>query len=457
MTTAADLDRERIAAVHRAERERFADEHPRSRELFERARGSLVGGVPMTWMAKWVGGHPVYAASARGASVTDVDGHTYVDFSLGDTGAMAGHSPPATVAAVERRLTEQGGATLMLPTEDAAAVGEELGRRFGVPLWSFALTATDANRWALRLCRAMTRRPYVLVFSHCYHGSVDETFITLDANARPRSREGNVGPAVDPTVTTRVCEFNDLEAVHRLLADEQVACVLTEPALTNIGIVLPDDGFLAGVRAACDQTGTLLIIDETHTLSAGPGGCTAAWGLAPDLVTIGKAIAGGIPIGAYGVSAEVNARIEALEDADLIDVGGVGGTLAGNPLSLAAARATLAEVLTEGAFARMVALCDHFVAGVHDVLAAHDVPWSIVQLGARAELAFAPEPPRSGGASAALHDTELEDALHLFLLNRGILITPFHNMALMCPATTEADVDRHTAVFADAVAALAVV
>src|SRR3954451_15639142 len=454
MTTAAGLDRDRLAAVHRAERRRFAAAHPRSRELFERARGSLISGVPMTWMAKWAGGHPVYAESAHGASVTDVDGHVYVDFALGDTGAMAGHSPAATVAAVERRLTEQGGATLMLPTEDAAAVGEELGRRFGVPLWSFALTATDANRWALRLCRAMTRRPYVLVFSHCYHGSVDETFVTLEANARPRSREGNVGPAVDPTTTTRVCEFNDLPAVERLLADRQVACVLTEPALTNIGIVLPDDGFLAGLRAACDATGTLLVIDETHTLSAGTGGCTAAWALEPDLVTIGKAIAGGIPIGAYGVSAEGGARIDPLDAADLVDVGGVGGTLAGNPLSLVAARATLAKVLTEDAFERMVALCDRFVVGVRDVLSTQDVPWSIVQLGARAELAFAPEPPRSGGASAALHDSELEDALHLFMLNRGVLITPFHNMALMCPATTEADVDRHTAVFAELVEAL---
>ena len=455
MTTARRPDRDRIADLHRAELARFEGTHRRSRELFEQARGSLVSGVPMTWMAKWAGGHPVYAATAHGATVEDVDGNRYVDFALGDTGAMAGHSLPAAVAAVQARLGELGGATLMLPTEDAARVGEELARRFGLPLWSFALTATDANRWALRLCRAMTARPQVLVFSHCYHGSVDETFITLEAGARPRSRAGNVGPAVDPTQTTRVCEFNDLEAVERLLADERVACVLAEPALTNIGIVLPEPGFLDGLRAACHRTGTLLIADETHTFSAGPGGCTAAWGLRPDLLTIGKAIAGGIPIGAYGVSAEVGARIDALEDADLVDVGGVGGTLAGNPLSLAAARATLEHVLTADAFDAMIALCDRFVAGVREVLAARDVPWSIVQLGARAELAFAPEPPRSGGESAALHDTPLEDVLHLFMLNRGVLITPFHNMALMSPATTEADVDRHTEVFAEAVDALA--
>jgi glutamate-1-semialdehyde 2,1-aminomutase len=292
------------------------------------------------------------------------------------------------------------------------------------------------------------------VFSHCYHGTVDETFITLDGAGRPRSRAGNVGPAVDPTVTTRVAEFNDLAAVEEALADEQVACVLTEPALTNIGIVLPSDGFLAGVRTACSRTGTLLICDETHTLSAGPGGCTAAWWLEPDLVTIGKAIAGGLPIGAYGVSTDVALRIEALEGADLVDVGGVGGTLAGNALSLAAARATLGEVLTGEAFDRMTALCGRFVAGVRGALAEHDMPWSIVQLGARAELAFAPDPPRNGTSSAALHDAELEDALHLHLLNRGVLITPFHNMALMSPATTEADVDRHTAVFAEFLSAV---
>jgi glutamate-1-semialdehyde 2,1-aminomutase len=446
-------DPARVRALLDAERERFAETHPRSRELFEAARASLIGGVPMTWMAKWAGGHPVYAARARGATIEDVDGNRYVDLCLGDTGAMAGHSPPATVAAVERRLADAGGATLMLPTEDAAWVGGELARRFGLPLWSFSLTATDANRWALRLCRALTGRPKVLVFNRCYHGTVDETIVTL-VGARPRSREGNVGPAVDPATTTEVCEWNDLEAVRTLLASGEIACVLAEPALTNIGIVLPEPGFLDGLAEACRESGTLLIVDETHTLSAGPGGCTAAWGLRPDVVTLGKAIAGGIPIGAYGVTADVAARIDALEGADLVDVGGIGGTLAGNALSLAAAHATLAEVLTDEAFARMISLCDRLVAGVREAIAASGVPWSIVQLGARAELAFAPKPPTSGGASAALGDAELEDVLHLFLLNRGVLMTPFHNMTLVCPDTSEADVDRHTEVFAEALAAL---
>jgi glutamate-1-semialdehyde 2,1-aminomutase len=435
------------ASLLERERQRFADTHPRSRELHEASRRSLLGGVPLSWMAMWAGGHPVYAARAQGASITDVDGNEYADLCLGDTGAMAGHRPQPTLRAV----AEAAGITTMLPTEDAAWVGAELARRFGVPYWQFSLTATDANRWVLRMCRHVTARPKVLVFNWCYHGSVDEAFVTLGADGREHSRAGNVGPQVDPARTTRVAEFNDVDSVESALAHGDVACVLMEPALTNIGIVLPEEGFLAAVRELCTRHGTLLIIDETHTLSAGPGGCTAAWGLEPDAVTLGKSIGGGVPIGAYGLSAALAERIAGAEDADLEDTGGVGGTLAGNALSLAAARATLGEVLTDAAFARMSALCARFVDGVEAAFERSAVPWSIVSLGARAEYRFAPEPPRSGAESAAVADRGLEEYLHLYLLNRGVLITPFHNMALMCPATTEADVDRHTEAFTAAV------
>jgi glutamate-1-semialdehyde 2,1-aminomutase len=440
-----------VAELIARERETFQELHARSRELHEEARSSLLAGVPMSWMAMWAGGFPLYLERAHGATIVDVDGNEFADFCLGDTGAMAGHSPEATMRAVSRIE----GITTMLPTEDAAWVGSELARRFGVPYWQFSLTATDANRWMIRMCRHVTGRPRIAVFSWCYHGSVDEVFVTLDDQGLARPREGLVGPPVDPTETTRVAEFNDIASVERALEHADVACLLMEPALTNIGIVLPEPGFLEAVREACTRHGTLLIIDETHTLSGGPGGCTAAWGLEPDAVTLGKSIGGGVPIGAYGVTAELAERIAAQEDADYEDTGGVGGTLAGNALSLKAARATLSEVLTDEAFERMVALRQRFADGVEAAIAQHGVPWTLVSLGARCEYRFAAEPPRTGAESAAADDPELEEYLHLYLMNRGVLITPFHNMALMCPATTEDQVDRHTEVFGAAVAELA--
>jgi glutamate-1-semialdehyde 2,1-aminomutase len=439
-----------LAELIARERGLFEDTHRRSKELHEAARSSLLGGVPMSWMAMWAGGFPLYLDSAQGATIVDVDGNEYADFCVGDTGAMAGHAPGPTM----RAIAANEGITTMLPTEDAAWVGAELARRFGVPYWQFSLTATDANRWMIRICRHVTRRPRIAVFSWCYHGSVDESFVRLDRQGIARAREGLVGPAVDPTETTRVAEFNEIDSVEAALEHGDVGCLLMEPALTNIGIVLPEPGFLDEVRRLCDEHGTLLIIDETHTLSAGPGGCTAAWDLRPDAVTLGKSIGGGVPIGAYGVTAELAERIAAQEDADYEDTGGVGGTLAGNALSLAAARAALGEVLTDEAFERMVRLRERFAAGVEAVIAEHGMPWSIVSLGARCEYRYSPEPPRTGAESAAAGDPELDEYLHLYLMNRGVLITPFHNMALMCPATTEEHVERHTQVFGDAVAEL---
>jgi glutamate-1-semialdehyde 2,1-aminomutase len=446
---AAAIDRERLAKLIERERASYAGRHPRSREAYAAAGASLLGGVPMTWMRMWPGGFPLYLAGASGARLTDVDGHEFIDFCLGDTGAMAGHSPAAVRAAVARQYGELGGATTMLPTEDAAWVAAELARRFGPEHWSFTLTATDANRWAIRLARQLTRRPKILVFSYCYHGSVDETFIVAGPGG-PQSREGNVGAPVDPRETTRVVEFNDPEALERQLAAGDVAVVLMEPALTNIGIVLPEPGYLDAVRELTRRSGTLLINDETHTFSAGPGGCTRAWNLDPDMVTIGKSIAGGIPAGAFGLSAALAAQILDDQTADIVDTGGVGGTLAGNALSVAAMRATLEQVLTGAAFDAMIARAGRYTAGVREVIATRGLPWNIVRLGARAEYRFCPRPPRSGGESNAAADPQLDEYLHLYTVNRGVLLTPFHNMALMSPATTDDDVDTHTELFARA-------
>jgi glutamate-1-semialdehyde 2,1-aminomutase len=443
------FSRVRLRDLIERERATYHAQHPGSAAAFTEAGAHLLGGVPMTWMRMWPGGFPLYLATAHGARLTDVDGNEFIDFCLGDTGAMAGHSPAAVQAAVAGRYGEAGGATTMLPTQDAAWVAADLTRRFGSAYWSFTLTATDANRWAIRLARQLTGRPKILVFSYCYHGSVDETFIVATPDG-PRSRAGNVGAPVDPQQTTRVVEYNDTAALERELAHGDVAAVLMEPALTNIGIVLPEPGYLAAVRALSRAHGSLLINDETHTFSAGPGGCTRAWQLEPDIVTVGKSIAGGIPAGAYGLSADLADRILRDTSADIVDTGGVGGTLAGNALSVAAMRATLEHVLTDDAFDQMIAVADRYTAGVRGVLASRRLPWIITQLGARAEYRFCPEPPRDGGQSAAAADGQLDEYLHLYLLNRGILLTPFHNMALMSPASSAADADAHTDVFAAA-------
>ncbi len=449
---AREVDRTRLGELLRAEEERFVAQHPRSRELFEQGRQSLLAGVPMPWMTEWAGAFPVFVAEASGARFTDVDGHSYVDFCLGDTGAMTGHSPPATAEAIAEQARR--GVTLMLPTEDSAWVGEELGRRFGLPYWQFALTATDANRFTIRLARAITGRPKVLVYAWCYHGTVDETF-AIAVEGETRSRPDNVGPPVDLAETTKAIEWNDVNALDAALAEGDVACVLAEPAMTNIGIIPPEPGYHDALRALTREHGTLLAIDETHTICAGPGGYTRAHGLEPDFVTLGKPIAGGVPAAAYGMSAEVGGRIAAyLDTLETSDVGGIGGTLSGNALSLAATRATLGQVLTDEAFERMIALGERFEAGVNEVIAAHEAPWHATRLGCRVEYGFRETPPRNGSEAAATTDRELERFLHLHALNRGILMTPFHNMALMCPATTEADVDDHTRAFGDALNAL---
>ncbi len=441
-----------LAELHAREEARFAETHPRSRALAEQARETMFEGVPMPWMQKWPGGFPVFVREARGAHFVDVDGIEYVDFCLGDTGAMTGHAPEPTVRAIAEQAAR--GITSMLPSEDALWVSAELERRFRVPSWQFALSATDANRFSIRLARHVTGRPKVLVFNWCYHGTVDESFATL-ADGTVVARSGNLGPPVALAETTRVVEFNDVEGLERELQHGDVALVLTEPALTNVGIVHADPGFHDALREQTRAHGSLLAIDETHTICCGPGGFTAEHGLEPDIVTIGKPIAGGIPAAAYGFSAELADRLAGTIELEDVDVGGIGGTLAANALSFAAMRATLAEVLTEAAFARMIALAERWTDGVETAIADAGLPWHVTRLGCRAEYLFGPERPRNGSEAHAAGNFPLERYLHLFALNRGILLTPFHNMALMSPATTEADVDRHTAVFREAVLELA--
>jgi len=447
------LDRDRIGPLMERELDRFRTRHPRSGELTAEARQSLLYGVPMNWMIRAPGAWPVFIDHGQGAHCTDVDGNTFVDFCLGDTGAMAGHGPPVVVDALTRQASQ--GLTFMLPTRDAAWVGTELTRRFGVPYWQFALTATDANRFAIRWAREITGRSKVVVHNWNYHGSVDETMAQLDDAGDLIPRAGLIGQATPLELTTKVVEINDLGALERALRDDDVACVLFEPALTNIGIVLPDQGYLEGVRALCDQYEALLIIDETHTICAGPGGCTRAWSLSPDIVTIGKTLGAGVPAAAFGVTEAVANRIYAHTDLLHADVGGTGGTLAGNALSMAAMRSTLDHVLTDDAFARMIEMAKLFEAGVQQVIDAHRLPFHVTRLGCRTEYLFRPQVARNGAQAAAGQDPDLDSLIHLYMLNRGILMTPFHNMALMCPATDRKDVDQHTEVFAEAMSELA--
>ena len=446
------LDRNKLKQLLEAEESLFHKTHPKSFELYQRARKSLHGGVPMLWMIRWAGSFPVFVKEAKGAHFTDVDGNSYIDLCLGDTGAMTGHSPSPTVNAITEQI--QKGITLMLPYEDVIWVGEELQRRFGLPYWQFALTATDANRFVLRMTRMITERPKVLVFNYCYHGSVDETFITLDEEGTPSSRANNMGPQVDPRLTTKVIEFNDIAALETALSARDVAAVLAEPVMTNIGIIHPDPGYHEALRELTRKYGTYLIIDETHTICTGPGGYTASYSLQPDFLTLGKPLAGGVPAAIYGFTEEV---AQAFTDRLVVedsDVGGIGGTLAGNALSIAAMKATLQNVLTEEFYAKATKLQEQFTAGVEGVVAEFNLPWIVKRLGNRSEYWFKPTPPRNGGEAAAAIDHELDRYMHLYALNRGILMTPFHNMALISPETTQADVDYHTKVFREAVQSL---
>ena len=442
----------RLAELFEEEVKLFESNHPESKKLHAKAAGPMMNGVPMSWMAKWPGPYPVYVSSAKGSHFQDVDGNDYVDFCLGDTGAMVGHSPDASIKAIKNQLDK--GITFMLPTEDAAVAAQTLADRFGIEKWQFTLTATDANRHIIRYARHITGRKKIVIHDYCYHGTVDETFANLDENGNTVSRVNNIGAPVELDKTTWVVPFNDLAAAEKAFASGEVACALIEPAMTNIGIVLPEPGYLEGLRELATKYDVILIHDETHTLSEGVGGMTRRRNLKPDAVVLGKTIGSGIPAGAFGMTAALAKRVAESLHLETIDVGGVGGTLAGNALSMAAVRATLTEVLTEQAFEKMEELCTIWTKDVQEILDEYNIPWQVSQLGSRAEYSFRSIAPRTGKEAADADDFELQQYLHLHALNRGILMTPFHNMALMSPTTTLEDVKRHTEHFREAAKAL---
>ncbi|MBN1321534.1 MAG: aspartate aminotransferase family protein [Thermoleophilia bacterium] len=423
----------------------FEAAHPKSKDLYGRALRHFLYGAPMHWMQQWPGSYPIYVAGARGAHVTDVDGHEYVDFALGDTGAMFGHANPVLVEAIADQLSR--GATMMLPTEDGIWVGEELARRFGLPYWQVATSATDANRFIIRLCRMATGRSKVVTFNCNYHGSVDETQVELDEQGRMIPRTGVHPNAMDHEQTTRLVEFNDARALEEALAQGDVACVLTEPVLTNTGMVPPAPGYHETLRRLTRDYDAALVIDETHTISTGPRGYTGAHDLDPDFFVLGKSIAGGIPVAVWGTSERMAQRIwEVLphfKPGQEINHFGFGGTLAGSALQVRAIRATLDKVMTEENYRHMTAMAERLEGGVTRVLHAHRLPWHVTRIGARVEYLFLPRAPRNGGEAHKGRNALLEAFIHLFLLNRGVLLTPFHNMALMCPFTAVDDVDLH--------------
>jgi glutamate-1-semialdehyde 2,1-aminomutase len=444
------IERMRIKELLAKEEKQFVKDHPRSKALFKRAKSVLLAGVPMHWMTRWAGPYPIFVEKGRGNHVLDVDGHDYLDFCLGDTGSMFGHSPKAVVDAVTKQV--RNGITMMLPTEDSIWVGEELGRRFGLPYWQMAMTATDANRYSIRLAREATGRKKVLVFSGCYHGSVDEALVTLE-KGKMVLRSGNKGAPVDPALTSKAVEFNDVKALERALRPEDVACILAEPAMTNHGIILPDPGYHEELREQTLRYGTLLMLDETHTLCCGIGGYTREHDLEPDIITMGKPLASGVPAAAYGINQHVaDMVIEHIENDE--DESGIGGTLSGNALAMAAMKATFQKMYTEKNFDKMTPLAVRFHKGIADTIKAERLPWQVTRLGIRIEYSFMPRAPRNGAEVDAHHDGELEKLLHLMALNRGVLLTPFHNMALISPQTDKGDVDLHTEVFQESVAEL---
>ena len=437
--TRLGLDWSRAQAFLAHERESYSTRNPRSAELAAQARKHLLFGVPLHWMTDWGTPFALHVDHASGAHVVDADSHTLTDFCLGDTGAMFGHSPAPVAAALQAQASR--GYTTMLATADAAVVGAALAERFGLPLWQFAMSATDANRYIVRWIRAATGRNKLLVFNGCYHGTIEDVYVDL-VKGQPKQRDSLLGQVHNLLEHTVVVEFNDLPALEAALAQGDVACVLAEPVMTNIGMVLPEPGYWQAAQALIKRHGALLVADETHTISTGPGGYTQTHGLQPDALVLGKPVGGGVPCAVYGMSAELAERAVKAKRQAPPGHSGIGTTLTGNMLAMAAMRAALTEVMTPAAYAHMLPLAEQLADGLRALIAQHRLPWCVTQVGARVEFQFTATPPRNGSEAGAILDGELEHLIHLGLLNRGVMITPFHNMMLVCPQTTVADVQR---------------
>jgi len=460
MTT---IDRTKVKELIKRENERYISDRPKSHALFEQAKSSLIFGVPMAGMNEWVSDFPIYVEGGDGAYLTDVDGHRYLDLCLGDSGSMCGHTPQATIDAVVKQVNK--GMTFWLPTEDSIWVGKELTRRFDLPYWQVYLRASDANIAALSVARDVTQRYPIIVFNGSYHGHVPESRLGLmhdkiwpDARGKHdivEVRNGVVwrglhAQGLEPTISTgtRVIDFNDLDALEKALSTEDIACVLCEPAMTNVGIIMPDPGYHEKLRSLTRKYGTLLIIDETHTICGGPYGYTKPWKLEPDIFTLGKPVAGGIPTAFMGISEQVEKELQKHRvGKGLKSIGG--GTLSGNALSMAAAKATLENVLTEATYEHTIALCKKLVEGVDGMIKENDMPWHVLRLGCRAEWRWSRTPPRNGKEARAAFDMDLHELVHLYFMNRGILLTPPHSMVLIPPECTPEDIDYHNNVFSE--------
>lgn len=433
----AGISSQAIVRINERERASYLASHPACAAAARASAAHWLNGVPMHWMTDWDLPVPLVMRQASGSVIEDIDGHRYADFCLGDTGAMFGHSPAPVAEAIRQQASR--GLTCMLPVELTTRIGELLATRFGLPFWQITQTATDANRAVVRWARALTGRKRILVFDGCYHGSLEDTLVQL-ADDQVSMRPGQIGQIAELASYTRVVEFNDLAALDAALAWGDVACVLAEPVMTNAGMVLPQPGFWDRVRDLCNRHGTLLAIDETHTLSSGPGGYARRIGLHADLVVAGKAIAGGVPCAVYGFTTELAQRMVAFLREKPAGHSGMGTTLAANALASAALAACLERVMTDATFQHMNALSQQLVARLDEIIVRHALPWHVVSVGARSELCFSRQPATTARESLNASVPVLERMLHLYLLNRGVLITPFHNMMLISPSTEAAHV-----------------